>query len=189
MSFTVYTVCVSLTEVSEHSPRSTCVSFWQSWIRSHHTRNSFRWSLEDQIHTQFAGREEGKKGLRGKRGVRKEEEEESRIYAGTSWVYSVSMATYLESKADLSGNVFLSGCEEDWVSFLFALFISLHFTIQCLSVCVCVCACVCVQHACVCVCVCVCSVHACVCVCVGGEAEGRGYVCHIAIYNSLILWQ
>ena len=54
------------------------------------------------------------------------------------------MATYLEGKADLSGNEFLSGCEEDRVSFLFALFISFHFTIQCLSVFVCVCTCVCV---------------------------------------------
>jgi len=74
-------------------------------------------------------------------------------------VYSVSMATYLESKADLSCNEFFSGCQEDWVSFLFALFISLHFTIQCLSVCVCVCVCVRV-HVCVCACVMCMHVHA-----------------------------
>ena len=49
------------------------------------------------------------------------------------------MATYLESKADLSGNEFFFGCERDRISFLFSLFISLHFTIHYLSVCVHVC--------------------------------------------------
>ena len=49
------------------------------------------------------------------------------------------MATYLESKADLSGNEFFFGCEKDRISFLFSLFISLHFTIHYLSVCVHVC--------------------------------------------------
>ena len=76
-------------------------------------------------------------------------------------VYSVSMATYLEGKADLSGNEFLSGREEDRVSFLFALFISFHFTIQCLSV----------------------FVHVCMIVCVRGDVYM--YLSHM--YNSLIL--
>jgi len=52
------------------------------------------------------------------------------------------MATYLESKTDLSGNEFFFGCERDRTSFLFSLFISLHFTIHYLSVCVHVCVCV-----------------------------------------------
>ena len=80
-------------------------------------------------------------------------------------VYRVSIATYLEGKADLSGNEFLSGREEDRVSFLFALFISLHFTIQCLSVFV---------HVCVIVCVCVC-------------VRGDVYMYLSHMYNSLIL--
>ena len=63
---------------------------------------------------------------------------DSREVAITIW-WSDSMATYLESKTDLSGNEFFFKCEGDRVSFLFALFISLHFTIHYLSVCVHVC--------------------------------------------------
>ena len=68
-------------------------------------------------------------------GRERDETEGMRKGYTTIW-WSDSMATYLESKADLSGNEFFFGCEGDRVSFLFALFISLHFTIHYLSVCV-----------------------------------------------------